>query len=98
MDASGGSFASVGCEDEVDGHLGVESVEAGQEALWIMCAGVGEWIAVFDEGSRQVQLGSVDGEGSVSVPVRVVRIVGEDFAVQVAEQVFMQSGARFADG
>ena len=61
------AFMSVAEECEIDWHPVAESAPGADEALWM---GTIMWglVSIVDEGSRQIDLASIDGEGSVSFP------------------------------
>ena len=97
MGARGGALVGAGREEEVGRHAAAEAVKTGQQALRIAGAAARERVSGLGERPRQVDFGAVDGEGPVPVPVRAVRVAGEDPAVRVAEHVLVHAGPGLGD-
>ena len=66
--------------------------------MWIIGVFVRERVALIQQRAGEVQLAAVDSKGAVSVPGRIVEIMGKDVTMKVTEDVFMHARAGFADG
>lgn len=68
MGERGGALVAVGEEVEIDGQLGVQAVQAAQQALRVVRLLAGQGVAGRQQRAGQVQLRAVDGEDAVAVP------------------------------
>ena len=98
MVLSCGAFIEVGGQDDVEGHVIVEPVETGSYPLRIVGVFVRERVSLIQQRAGEVQLAVTGGKGAMSVPGRMVDIMGEDVTMKVTEDVFMRSRSGFADG
>ena len=97
MGERGAPLVGVGRQAEVDRRRRVQPVEAGHQALRVVCRRMGERVAGLDQWTGQVHLGSVDGERAMAFPPPIGAVVPKNLAVQIEEQVLVNLCAGLAD-
>ena len=97
MGERGGPFVGVDRQAEVHRRPRVQPVEAGHQALRVVACRIGKREAGLDQRTRQVHLGSVNGERAMALPPPVGAVVPKNLAVQIEEQVLVNLCASLAD-